>query len=291
MAGGQGEAEYFLANDRKVIASGELITTEETFTGADGKRTYLSIKAPMRDPSGGVVGLIGVSRDITERKQAEQHTHMLLREVSHRAKNMLAVAQAIVRQSARDADPQRYADVLSARLGALGASHDLLVQSEWKSVGMRELVLSQLAHLAALVNDRITLLGPDVRLRPAAAQAIGMALHELATNSQKHGALNGPAGSVKLSWGRLANGARDCFEMQWLESATCSPAASTRRGFGHSVLTRMVEHALDADVVFEITAQGAEWRVSAPSQHVLAGMDGDRVLTQEGSYVRASPDS
>jgi len=272
--GNQKEIEAFLANDQKVIESGELLTAEETFTGADGTRTYLSTKAPMRDAAGHIIGLIGVSRDITGRKEDERHTQMLLREVSHRAKNMLAVAQAIIRQSVRDEDPQRYAEVLAARLGALGASHDLLVKSDWKSVGMRDLVLSQIAHLESFVGKSIFLDGPRLRLTPAAAQTIGMALHELATNAQKHGALASPIGRVEFSWRRVANGSRPRFEMTWSETGGPGRHAPKREGFGYSVITRMVEHALDAEVRFEISEQGVTWQANAPTEEVLTDVVG-----------------
>jgi PAS domain S-box-containing protein len=258
------EVESFLANDRKVIETGTAMTVEEAFTGPIGRRTFLSEKAPLRDADGRIVGLIGVSRDITDRKQEEERTRLLLREVSHRAKNMLAVTQAIIRQTAHDLDPGSFAERVSERLAGLAVSHDLLVASDWHSVAIHDLVHAQLAHCHDLIGTRIRIGGPQVRLRPSATQTLGMAIHELATNASKYGALSGGEGNVALTWqidGRLSD---QRLVMEWEESGGPPVAEPGHRGFGHAVLVRMVRQGLDAEVELAHRPGGLSWRVTAP---------------------------
>ena len=114
--------------------------------------------------------------DITERKRAEEHATALLKEVNHRAKNLLAVAQAVARQTATTSEQRQFAASFGERLAGLAASHDLLVRSEWQGVDAGDLVRSQLAHFANLIGNRVTLDGPPVQLTPTAAQPIGMAI-------------------------------------------------------------------------------------------------------------------
>jgi PAS domain S-box-containing protein len=146
-----------------------------------------------------VVGFYALITDVTQRKDAEEHSKLLLREVNHRAKNLLAVVQAIARQTAQD-DATTFAERFSARLVALGASQELLVESDWRGVDLNRLIRSQSAHIDDVVGPRIVLSGPRLCVLPAASQTLGMALHELATNAAKYGALSVPNGTVRITW-------------------------------------------------------------------------------------------
>jgi len=132
-----------------------------------------------------------------------------------------------------------------------------------------ELVRSQLAHFVGLIGTRIRLNGPAVRLSPAAAQSIGMALHELATNAGKHGALSDTKGIVEVSWELAGNSNARQFVMSWHERHGPPVLPPKRQGFGHMVMVRMVEDALDAAVALEHEPGGVVWRISAPLQSVL----------------------
>src|SRR5215813_15185227 len=140
-----------------------------------------------------------------------QHVHLLMREASHRAKNMLSLVQVIARQTAAR-EPEDFIGRFTERIQALAANQDLLVRNKWQGVDTEDLVRAQLAPFADLAGSRIAAHGPRLRLNAAAAQAVGLALHELATNAGKYGALSTDAGRVDVSW--LGG---DIFTMSWTE--------------------------------------------------------------------------
>ena len=173
-------------------------------------------------------------RDITERKQREAHNKLLLAEVNHRARNLLAVVQVIAQQTAIHASKETFVTRLTERIGGLAASQDLLVQNEWRGVAISELVKSQLAHLQDLFDTRIRLDGSLVRLNSAAAQGIGMALHELATNACKYGSLSNSEGRVLVSW-HVSPG-EPVFFMSWAEELGPAVVPPKHKGFGQKVI-------------------------------------------------------
>jgi PAS domain S-box-containing protein len=141
----------------------------------------------------------GTIRDITERKRHEEQIGLLMREVNHRAKNMLAVVMAVARQTLAST-PQEFISRFGERIKALAVSQDLLVKNEWRGVPIEELVRSQLAHFSDLIGTRIELHGPSLLISASAAQTIGMTLHELATNAGKYGALSNGDGQLQIEW-------------------------------------------------------------------------------------------
>src|SRR5262249_54865563 len=143
---------------------------------------------------------VSVVEDISARKGHEEQIHLLMREVNHRAKNMLSLVQAIARQTTAR-EPEDFVRRFTERIQALSANQDLLVRNEWQGVDVEELVRAQLAHFDDLVGSRIAVHGPKLRLNAAAAQAIGLTLHELATNAGKYGALSTDKGHVHVRWG------------------------------------------------------------------------------------------
>src|SRR5262249_16146878 len=180
------------------------------------------------------------NRDITGRKRAEEQLRLLMREMNHRAKNMLGVVDAIAHQTiARN--PDDFIERFSERIQALSANQDLLVRNEWNGVGIEDLVHAQLAHFAGLIGSRIDVHGPKLRLNAASAQAIGLALHELATNAGKYGALSTDTGHVDVRWGI----AGDTLTMSWTERGGPPVSAPERRGFGTIVMETMAERSVD----------------------------------------------
>jgi two-component sensor histidine kinase len=206
--------------------------------------------------------------DLIERSLAEQRTRVLLREVSHRAKNILAIVQGIVRQTATQKDPDIFARDLSARLASLARSHELLAATDWKGVQLVELVRSQVSHLCDLGGTRITFDGPSLQIAPRSAQAIGIAVHELATNALKFGALSNIDGLVVVQW-KVSETLEPRFIMTWRERGGPSVSSPQRRGFGDTAMIRMIEHAFDADVALNYDPDGVSWTMNAPLAAVL----------------------
>jgi PAS domain S-box-containing protein len=213
---------------------------------------------------------VGIGIDITERKEREAHIRMLLSEVSHRSKNLLAVVQAIAALTARGAaSPVQFAATFGARLKSLAASLDLLVQRDWRGASIRQLVRSQLAHYAELIDTRVEIEGSDLLLGPVAAQYLGMALHELSTNAVKYGALSVPTGRVRIEW-RLADaGSARRFFISWVERGGPPASAPRETGFGHLVIERMVGEALQGRVALDFAPEGLRWSLDAEAANVL----------------------
>jgi two-component sensor histidine kinase len=187
-----------------------------------------------------------------------------MREVNHRAKNMLSVVDSIAHQTAAR-NPEDFIECFSQRVQALSANQDLLVRNEWKGVDIADLVRAQLAHFADLIGSRIGLGGPKLRLNPSSAQAIGLALHELATNAGKYGALSTDAGRVGISWETVG----DIFSMNWTEREGPPISAPERRGFGTVVMEAMAARSVDGKVDLDYPPSGVTWRLSCPASNAL----------------------
>jgi len=264
-----GEAAAIQANDRAVIESGHSMRFEELFTSPAGRRIYLSTKAPLRNESGEIAGIVGVSTDITHRKAAEDHRDFLMRELSHRSKNLLAVTQSIARQSARSSpEIGEFQERFSDRLTALARLHDLLINEDWAGAPLADLVAAQLAPFAEA--GRFEVSGPTVLLSPAAAQTISLALHELATNAAKYGALSVPSGKVKVRWNVSGPDDARVFCMSWSETGGPVVKPPTRKGFGSIVLERMGRQLCEgATVRFEFRPEGLSWTLRAPAEPLI----------------------
>ena len=236
--------------------------------GRGGQHHEVEVVANLYDENGRPVIQCNI-RDITERKRAEEHVKLLMAEVNHRAKNLLAVVQVMAQQTAKLGDPATFPLRLSDRIAGLAAGQDLLVKTEWQGIEMSDLVQAQLAHFRELIGSRVLLEGPAVRLAAAPAQGIGMALHELATNAAKYGALSNRDGKVYVCW-QLIAGHDQIFSMSWLEDGGPKVRTPTRRGFGQVVIGRMAEAAVNghADTVFR--EDGLSWKLSAPAEDVVA---------------------
>lgn len=221
------------------------------------------------DDAGRPVRFSGSVMDITGRKRTEAQMQLLLREVNHRAKNMLGLVEAVARRTAAE-DIGKYLQYFCERIQALSASQDLLVESEWKGVDIDALVRAQMALFADLFDTRIRAHGPSLVLSPGAAQAIGMALHELATNACKYGALSNAQGHVEITWELVKDGSSDQnVAISWIERDGPPVKAPVRRGFGSTVICDAIEMELDAEVRLNYASTGMEWHVQCPAAVVL----------------------
>jgi PAS domain S-box-containing protein len=210
------------------------------------------------------VAMVGIARDITERKEREARERLLSREVNHRAKNMLSVVNVIARQTAATS-PDDFVERFSERIQALSANQDLLVRNEWEGVGIEDLVRAQLSYFHDLIGSRIIVDGSKLRLNAASAQAIGLALHELATNAGKYGALSADRGRVDICW-RVED---DTFTMSWSECDGPPVSRPARPGFGTVVVEAMVAYSVDGAVDLDYAPSGLSWRLACPAMNAL----------------------
>lgn len=222
-----------------------------------------------------------------ELDSSNRHIGYLLKEVNHRCKNLLGVVQAIARQTAVE-NPDEFIPHFSERVRTLAATHDLLFRHGWQGVDVSDLIHVQLAHFGDLLDTRINLDGPSVRLSNTAAQTVGIIIHELATNAAKYGALSNDRGRVDIRWG--ANGE---FTMGWSERDGPRVDEPARRGFGSTVVKTMAESSLDGAVDLDFARTGLRWRLVCPSSKVLekpaaprAAGAGKPVATGPGTWRR-----
>jgi PAS domain S-box-containing protein len=252
----EGEVPSFEVLSRYVRKTGETLWVQK----------FVSL---LRDGEGRPNTIVALITDMTERKRYEEHLSLLMREVNHRAKNMLGLVQVVAKQTAASS-PRDFVERFSDRLRSLAASQDLLVEEDWSGVALDMLVRSQLAHFESLIGNRIHFIGPPLKLAATAAQTIGMALHELGTNAGKHGALSGERGQVTLIWGVTdahEDGPR--FEIGWQEDGGPPVSAPARRGFGSTVIGEMCRMGLDASVEVEYAPEGLSWRLECPVENAL----------------------
>jgi len=222
------------------------------------------------DGGGGrFIGATATSIDVGGRKEVEEQIELLKLEVNHRAMNLLSVVQAMARQMDRGNNPEHFVARLIERIASLAASHDLLVKSEWQGVDTAELVRRQMAHSLRWIGSRILLDGPPVKLRPFAAQSIGMALHELVSNAAEYGALSGDHGVVRVAWNAANDRSEPLFTMKWSESGGPPVKPPARHGFGCRVLCEITKDALDADIRLDFSPTGFIWQLTAPAERTL----------------------
>ena len=227
---------------------------------------------PLRDIDGDIVGLTCAAVDITSRKAGEAHLRDIMRELTHRSKNLLAVIQAMARQTARHAGTiEVFLDQFSARLQALSASHDLLVQESWYGASLSELIRSQLGHYLGREGSQVSVEGPALVLKPEAAQSLSLAIHELATNAAKYGGLSIPTGRVAIRWRLLPASEGEGVEIIWVESGGPSVPPPERRGFGSLVIERNLARSLEAEVKLEFPPDGARCRMLIPTTNLAVG--------------------
>ncbi|HKO70270.1 MAG TPA: HWE histidine kinase domain-containing protein [Bradyrhizobium sp.] len=209
------------------------------------------------DKAGRVVRVSGVTVDITERKRAEERQTLLAREVDHRAKNALALAQSIVRLT-RGEDVKTYMQAVEGRISALARVHTILSLSSWQGAEIGKLVDEELAPYAT--SDQISFRGGDIQLQPATAQTLALALHELVTNSAKYGALSTLSGRLSLQWG--IDG--DFLQIVWEEKDGPAVEKPAARGFGTRSVIASIESQLGGQAEFDWRSEGLICRLSVP---------------------------
>lgn len=246
----------------------ETFAMEKRYIRKDGSLVWTNLTVgKVRKPDGAFDHFLSIVEDITERKQGEARIRLLMGEVNHRANNLLAVVQSIAQQTADAGDIKTYVAELRDRIQGLAASQRLLVDNEWRGADLRALAQAQLAMFANLLGGRILLEGPSLQLNAAATQGIGMALHELATNAAKYGALSNGQGVVVIRWSVEG----DDFRMDWRESGGPPVQSPRRRGFGQFVIGRMAEASVDGKAAIDYAPAGVHWTLHGSMTSIAEG--------------------
>jgi PAS domain S-box-containing protein len=252
------------------IRAGENVPSYETVRmRKDGSFIPVSLTvSPIRDGIGRIVGASKIARDISSHKESERRIRLLMREVNHRVKNQYSVIISMIRETSKlTSTPEAFLEQVRERISALAESHDLLVNAEWRGATVGDLVEAQLKAFAA--QDRLSVAGPVITLQPNAVQYLGIAFHELATNSAKHGALSRHGGRVEIEWDVTpADDGTDSFRLVWRELGGPSLDGITGRGFGSVVLKRVAPQALSGTGQLEFHEQGVVWTLEAPLRSV-----------------------
>ncbi|MCJ2109179.1 PAS domain S-box protein [Methylobacterium sp. E-041] len=246
-------------------------TDEYRFRRADGSYADILDRGyVIRNDQGRAVRMIGAMFDISERKRAEEHQRLLTGELQHRVKNTLAMVQAIASQTFRNAvDIESAREAFSARLISLGRAHDILTQSSWTQAPIADVVDGALTVHRGEASSRIRSSGPNVALSAKAALALALALHELATNAAKYGALSNEVGTVDLRWHVVHQGDAPRFCLTWSEQGGPPILAQpTRRGFG----SRLIERSFAAEVGGEVRLTYAPTGLTCRLEASLASM-------------------
>jgi two-component sensor histidine kinase len=257
---------------RGVLKDGQAADGEVSIgEGADRRWFDLHVE-PLRGVTGKIVGLVCAAVDNTARKEGEVHLRLLMRELTHRSKNLLAVIQAMARQTARhtgsvDAFMQQF----GARLQAIAASHDLLVQESWHGASLQELARAQLAQYLDGAGAQVVIEGPGIVLKPEAAQSVGLAIFELLDNAARYGALSVPQGRASLKWHRRPAAEGGGVEIAWSEEGGPNVAEPDRRGFGSLVIERNLARAAEAEVELAFPPGGVRCRVVIPEDQLSGG--------------------
>ena len=227
------------------------------------------VAAAQLDAKGVLLRLSGVTADITDRKEAESKQALLAREVDHRAKNALAVVQAIVRLAKRD-NIQDFIVGVEGRINALAQTHELLSRSRWEGADVQRLVLEELAPYQGEKPQRVSAIGPSVIVLPENAQTVAIALHELATNAAKYGALSQPDGRVDVSWSSFEG----TLALTWKESGGPNVAPPTTRGFGTKIITASLADPRRGKVAFDWRPDGLVCSIELNMMAPQAGAPG-----------------
>jgi PAS domain S-box-containing protein len=256
---------------RSVIESGQSKDREMQISDGEISRWFDFHVEPVRGSGKRVVGLTCAVVDITESKEDEEHLRLLMREISHRSKNLLAIIQAMARQTARHAGSiDDFLAQFNARVQALARSHDLLVQENWHGAGLRDLLRSQLGPYADTEFTQITIDGPAVLLKPETAQNLGLALHELASNASKYGALSVPSGRIEVRWTEMPDSKGDGVELVWIETGGPTVGVPAKRGFGSMLIQQNLSRSLESEVELKFEQDGVNCRIIIPQPHLYS---------------------
>jgi PAS domain S-box-containing protein len=249
-------------------------------------RTCFGSAAASINPAERIIGLSGVTVDITDRKEAEEHQTLLAREVDHRAKNILALVQSFIRLTHAEAIDE-YVSVLGGRIKALSKAHTILSQSRWQGADFRTLIDEELAPYMPVGSELVSLSGPRIFLQPAKAQTLALAIHELATNSVKYGALSSISGKIELKWGFEA----DNLVLHWIESGGPQIRPPIATGFGTRIIISSIERQLGGKTHFVWHSDGLQCVMLIPRDVKMELSDPSHIDAAPAKDLHATGDA
>jgi PAS domain S-box-containing protein len=260
-------AREVMDNDQRIMAGHARCQVEEKLRAADGSVSYwLSTKAPFTDDNGNVIGLVGVSIDITERKRLADHERLVAREIEHRDKNLLGVVQSVVRLT-KAPTVAEFQDAVTGRLEALGRAQGVLMREPLQPVDLRVLLLEELAAYHVNHSNRVRLAGPSVYVCAEAGQPLAMVFHELATNAVKYGAFAEVSGSLEVSWELRQRDGKHLY-IEWRETKSPPVASPLQHGFGTKLIRSVVERQLNGTVSLAWEPNGLCCSITVPLQSI-----------------------
>ena len=252
---------------RNALSSSQPLAIDIRVTRFDGEQRWFATRgAPMTDADGQIIGLIGIAYDITDQKQSLSRTDALLREVSHRSKNMLALILAMARLTAREAvDVKSHLKEFTLRVAGLAASQDLIVAADWQSVDLGALAFAEVEAVARSDASRVTISGPSFLVTPEAAQTLGMIVTELTLNAVEHGALSAAGGEVRLTW-EFPDDATIMISWHEIGGPRYDPAVP--KGYGMAVVERFSTQGLKVNSHIADDADGFTWILTGPIENL-----------------------
>ncbi|WP_426533661.1 sensor histidine kinase [Bradyrhizobium sp. McL0615] len=241
---------------------------------AKGNPRYWEVQvSPIFGDDGKPSQILSISRDITVLAEFQEQQKLLTAELQHRIKNSLAMVAAIANQTIRGDDMDAAREAFTARLITLSHAHDILVQTSWISAPIKDVIEGALApHRPS--QDRMSVSGPEMLLPPKPALAVALAIHELATNASKYGALSNNEGTVDILWKTDANGPGANFHFEWVEKGgplVVEPEQS-KRGFGTRLIERMLKNDFDGEVLLDFKSDGLVCTLNAPLDKLNIGI-------------------
>jgi PAS domain S-box-containing protein len=254
------------------VRTGKLFDMTFPLRGSDGTfRPFLTRVVPLHDSQGRVARWFGTSTDIAAQVEHERHLNFVMRELSHRSKNLLAVVQAMARQTMQHSGGfEDFEGRFMGRLHGLARSHDVLVRQDWTGATIRDLVNAQLAPFVREDGASVELTGENMILKPDAVQNLGFALFELGTNAVKYGALAAPAGKIRIGWEMVESGGRKHLRFAWRETGGPPVTQPRRKGFGAMVIERFIAVTFGGHVESLFLPEGFCWTLEIPAEHLLS---------------------
>jgi two-component sensor histidine kinase len=271
------EAERVWSVKQDVLASGESRVVQIAVPDGRGTAWFdLRVDAD-RGEGGAISGLLTTAVETTEQKRREQTLRALLREVSHRSKNLLSIIQSIATQTGRYSDSMdSFLARFRGRIQSLASSQDLVTSSNWRGANLQELIAGQVARYCADPRRNIRVQGENPYFNPNAALHVGLALHELAVNSVSYGALAAADGHVRISVERLTGpGGDGGLELIWSEASAVDPKAAKEKRFGSVALERVVPASLGGSADLAFGPEKLEYRLTIPAGNFENGRAAD----------------